>query len=551
MLRWGLVFFLSFALLFFVFWPVSQNSFAPQDQLRTFRYGVNVKTTYANCMKNIHVFYLITGRPLVPIGECFEHAHSFRVKDFRRGRIINLLFLALIITLTAFYLERQSLSIFSAFALSVSIYLLPGISFFLLQGGTAGMIFLCLLVSLIAMSLLVLPKKGSFDPPPLNAPRILGFLGLFFAALWVYPAYCYFALILPAATILLNPRVSTSVVLKRFIVCVSLVLGASAIYFGCVKLVTRHIPVDTILAAVPQYSFKLNLSIIQKLKFFVVDIIPGIPLWFANADGSILLRLGIYGLMVLGAIFGLVRHLEGGKKWNDLAIRFGIILCVPVLIELPWIISNSWGNSFRYIFPVAAFVLLIDFWAIREILRKDNSTFPALLVLSLAVAGTSYTINRDVQNSTLEFAYIRNSLAAHREDLLGSHIVNIHIIRPGGPYNGLKDHRGEINAVAMEQNPEHVAQIITAAFRDIFTPEDLSKYFVLDCRFDRHCVSRQFSIHDKDYKTKWVVVSQSQSFDQSQPTPSDENIVIDMRKVIIGDASLKLNSGKRLSLLEQ
>ena len=91
--------------LFFVFgyFPLIFFEYIPQDQLRIFNYSGELTgiERFFQCSKNTMGGMFLTGRPLVWISECIEHALVDEIFQIKYFRIPNLIILTICFSLSS------------------------------------------------------------------------------------------------------------------------------------------------------------------------------------------------------------------------------------------------------------------------------------------------------------------------------------------------------------------------------------------------------------------------------------------------------------------
>ena len=168
------LFLLATIIFYFTFSSIFNSHFITADQFRTFCYGLNKYPNFLEIFFKEIQYYISTGRPIVYIGEIIEHLYASEVKDFYLFRFVSLILMICSILVFTHILEKIFSNLWTTFFLVCSFFCLPPIVFVLMQGGTAMMIHISLILS--GLSYLILPEELFFK----NSKKNIKKLGIFF-----------------------------------------------------------------------------------------------------------------------------------------------------------------------------------------------------------------------------------------------------------------------------------------------------------------------------------------------------------------------------------
>lgn len=476
------------------FFPTLVFDYAAQDQLRAFRYSVPAESVLWRaeaCVRLIHSFYVMTGRPLVWPAECIEHALVARIGDFGWLRYLALTVYVLSTGALGLALGPLFGSKAAGFVIAAVAMMTPGIVFMYYQGLTGAPVVLC--IFLTSISFLLINRAEQHLRSTRAALEIAGGIGLYLVSCFIYPAFSF--LWVPLA--LLYFGFDTRLVLHdRF--WRALRTGAyytvgTAVYFLAAKLISwALVPAHERSADLGQYNFSAHFSSshlferLQELLAFLTSQEAPVGLLF-DIPWPITIAI------LIAPAFFVASHprlrLSAGGMY-----LFATVGAVVISV-LPWLLSGFEGVSLRHTMPIH--VLLVVALAIvvhRTVATRGHvvalGALGALLIPTAAIQLTHSIA--EVQRSGMELKPMRQALQRliQSDDL--TRIRQFHVIRPSEPlyiYGSPVSTRHEFGRSAVRSNPEHISQIMTALLRELLPDSKLRGLAIRDCRFDRECIT--------------------------------------------------------------
>jgi hypothetical protein len=454
-------------------------------------------------MKDYGNWYNRAGRPLVLVGECLEHATIRTVEKLWVFRFLSLIFVALAMGSLCTSLAHDLGNSTLAFLIGSSLMLLPGLGFFILQGGAAMMISFGAFLTVTGFLLFRGTNSHAKSLRDFFNWGTLAFFLMMLVALFVYPAIAFLCLLPLLGQILFLsrkdlPKKRTYLVVSfATVVLTAISYVALMSFFIFLKYGTIQSP------DLGPGRFQLNPSFLARIPLFIAEISPTVAsLWFVHA--------GTLGMVFLGALWvgGLAIWIWGESKSNSLRqfckgelLRLAGVACAISGTVSPLILSYAEGATPRRIFVTIASFALINFWLVTLAVRH----LPGLLsrprwnaekitmtlfagVWLVAVLQTTFLVSSDVWNSGLEYRFIRDRMES--EVGAGRIPARIHFVRTERSLNGKPRAFGEFNTPALAANPEHGAQIVSAVLRDLLPRAQLEKLSLIDCRLDPACAQK-------------------------------------------------------------
>ena len=343
--------------------PTMQRNYFPEDQSRAFRYSPLEQTPYKRayeCAKMVTPFYVRTGRPLVWIGECAEHAVVGKISDFKFLRP----FLLAIVLGTALYLGMILAPIVGGLEMGVAAASLltfaPGYSFMYFQGFTAGMVLLCLIFASASFVMLNrwldnAGKKKGFQLKSSIAP-----LFLFIAACMMFPAWAF--IVIPLTLLYFGFDIDKPVNqrVKRFLITIVFYFFAAIVYYLIIKFLiiinlwgAKGIPNLGIF----QFSINLNPADLVRKIIFLANYFFNLTILNLSFGRNIYVVVLVLFSIYLGSQFAKSRNgkIVSTLIWSIVMFAFGVIVLIGA--ESPWLFSNySVGIDPSFIIPLNLFL---------------------------------------------------------------------------------------------------------------------------------------------------------------------------------------------------
>ena len=337
------------AILFLVvigYLPTLQRNYFPGDQSRAFRYSPLEQTPYKRayeCVKMVTPFYVRTGRPLVWIGECFEHAVVGKISDFKFLRP----FLLAIVLGTALYLGMILAPIVGGLEMGVVAASLltfaPGYSFMYFQGFTAGMVLLCLIFASASFVMLNrwldnAGKKKGFQLKSSIAP-----LFLFIAACMMFPAWAF--IVIPLTLLYFGFDIDKPVNqrVKRFLITIVFYFFAAIVYYLIIKfLIIINLWGAKGIPNLGEFQFSMNLNsadLVRKI-VFLANYFFNLTILNSSFGHNIYVVVLVLFSIYLGSQFAKSRNgkIVSTLLWSIVMLALGIIVLIGA--ESPWLFSN-------------------------------------------------------------------------------------------------------------------------------------------------------------------------------------------------------------------
>jgi len=498
---------LSLFLIVFAYLPTLRSDYVAPDQWRAFRYSVLPQTPYeraAACGHMIPPYYSRTGRPLIWISECVEHAAVARISDFVYLRP----FVLAIVLFTAIYLGAVLTPLAGGFSTGVvaasAFVMAPGYSFMVLQGMTGAMVLIAVLLAASSFGQLRDYLTQSVDIRTTRRAGLLAPFSLFFVACLIYPAWAFLVVALTLTTLAVDVKASKGEMLKRFCACILFYLVAALLYYSLERLIEVVLQKATGFALEePGYSMQMQLApgafierALQAAKRFYV--MP--PLNFDAPRGCLLAALALFS----GYIGWTEWKSRKAGVWAGLALLTTAILLSSVVLLgsiSPWLFSRMDRLETRHLIPWYLFSCVCAVGVVRlaaTLLPTKLFSASAALALIVFLAPIALMQNRlstlETTVSELEIQSLRTSLDqwldrkgyVDRRYLLA---VRPLVNRPTVAQSvGAK--AGENAILSSGANWVQISWMINALLRERYDHPIGRSVRLVDCVLDQDCVER-------------------------------------------------------------
>lgn len=498
----------SLLLVMMAYLPTLQSDYVPQDQWRAFRYSPLEQTSFERaeaCVKLIPEYYVATGRPLIWMGECVEHAAVGKISDFARLRP----FVLAIVLVTAIYLGVVLGEILGGVSVGIvasSAFLMaPGYSFMYLQGLPAGMVLISILLAAASFRRLkVLRDKGA---NPLSCIRRLWQPAvLFLSSCLIYPAWAFLVVPLALLEFGFNAQHTLSARIRKLVLTLAFYVCISAIYYFLVKIsiliLLRTTGYGNDLGAY-DVSMQLNLTTVADRIVELARQFYAMPLLnYLSPPGMSVLLLALFS-----ASAGWYAYKNAGKNilaataFGGLVFLVGSVTLVAAIS--PWLFSHMDSLTTRhlipwYVFFCATAVGLICSGAkkLAALYRDLPAMLAVLLVLIPAAAMQNKLSSLEVVTSGLELQYMRARVGTWLDEKGYYGDRYVHVVTPsvarleyvestlGAAY------AGENATLSSSGNSVTISFMMNALLRERSdSPVGKSIEFV-DCGSDQNCVNR-------------------------------------------------------------
>jgi hypothetical protein len=264
----------TLALFVVAFLPTLYVDYVPQDQWRAFRYSLadqGATTRFHACANMLPPFYIATGRPLLWLGECVEHAWVARIADFRPLRVVCMI----LVVVTLVLLARALLGLWDDPALAVIIsaaaLYCPGYCFMYYQGLAAAPVLLAAILGICSFIVLSRMNVTAAVQIRQQIPRIALGSAIFILACCLYPVYAFTAVALTLIYAALDRGAAIRARVLRMFALLCIYGGVALVYMVLAKALmyiyfqSAHRPV----VPLGEYSFEMSLhagQLIPKLQ---------------------------------------------------------------------------------------------------------------------------------------------------------------------------------------------------------------------------------------------------------------------------------------------
>ncbi len=497
----------SLLLVIMAYLPTLQSDYVTEDQWRAFRYSPAEQTSYQRakaCVEFVPKYYVATGRPLVWMGECVEHAAVGKISDFARLRP----FVLAIVLATAIYLGVVLGPMLGGLPIGIvasSTFLIaPGYSFMFLQGMPAGMVLISIILAAASFRRLsVLRNKG--DSTLSGMRRMWQPAALFLSSCLIYPAWAFLVVPLALLEFGFSAQHSLSARIRKFILTLTFYVCVSAIYYLFVKITTFILfqmtgyghdlgPYDV--------SMQLDLPTVVNRVVELMRRFYAMPLLnYRSPPGMGVLLLALFSANAAWQVY------KNTGKNMLLAAAFGGLVFVVGSVTLmaaisPWLFSHMDALTSRHLIPWYVFfystaVGLIYSGAqkLAVLYRHLPAMLAILFVLIPAAAIQNKLSSLEVVTSGLELQYMRARIGTWFDEkgyykdryLL---VVTPSVARPAFVESTLGAADAGDNAMlSTSTNPILIPFMVTALLRER-TDSPIGKSIeMVDCRNDQNCVN--------------------------------------------------------------
>jgi hypothetical protein len=498
----------SLLLVVIAYLPTLQFDYVTQDQWRAFRYSVTEQTPYdrANaCVHRILGFYVLTGRPLVWMTECVEHAAVAKISDFAYLRPISLS----VVVVTALYLGSVLAPIVGGLAMGVlaaSAFLMaPGYSLMYLQGLPAGMVLVSIILAAASFGTLNKGIKQAVDIRHLKITRLAGPFFLFFLSCLMYPAWAFLVVTLALIAFCFDEENSLLTKSKNLLFTLSFYLLAAASYYIFVKIsVSILLRLTGYRPHLGNYEVALQLNpgviwqrILEATSYFFT--MP--PLNFSAPIGLPLLLLGLL------AVSTSVTAYKNKKISFFPAIAYAFLVLVLGFVIIiasisPWLFSKMDALPTRHLIPWYLFYCVVCVGLINSVLISSTRKFcelaPVLTMMFIlvpVVAVQNKLSFLEVAVSGIEIQSMRSRLAEWLNDKGYLSQRYLLIVRPTKERPAFVEdmlrgtNAGENAVLSSAENPVSIPWMVTALLRERNDHPIGKSVELVSCFFDQECAN--------------------------------------------------------------
>jgi len=497
-------------LVVFAYLPTLWHDYVAPDQWRAYRYGLPPGSPLGRldaCASSVAPYYSRTGRPLLWLSECVEHAAVAKISDFAYLRPIAL---AIVLFATASlgavlarFVGGLAMGIVAASAFAMA----PAYAVMYLQGLTGATVVICLILATASFRLFRDWLGDEAAGLKLRLRKLIAPLALFFVGCLIYPSWMFLVVGLSLVASGADVQLSRAAMLKRLCATLSFYAFAALLYYLFEKFIetvleetTRYVP------NMGAYSMSMLLSptgieprVLELAKWFWQ--MP--PLNFDAPRGLLVVALGLFSAYIAWQD----RQNHGGRRAGSLLVAIAaFVLGSAVLLGSvsPWLFSSMDYMATRFVLPWYLFFCVVVVGVVRvaaETLWSKSRSYAAVLALLVFLLPVAVRQNQlstlETQVSGLEIQSMREALgrwidAKGYENQRYLLVIRPRVLRPAFAERilGHGTSAGENAQLSSAQNPVVVPWIIIALLRER-DDHPLGRSVGLQiCVFDQDCVAQ-------------------------------------------------------------
>lgn len=481
-----LVIALCLLLTVYAYLPTLQADFAAQDQWRAFRYSPlpgSGPERAAQCMDSVAGFYLFTGRPLVWLGECAEHAAVARIADFAPLRPLALALVLVSVLVVGAALSMLPGGFPTGVAAAAALATAPGYSFMYMQSLTAAMVLVSLALAAASQACLGRALPEADAPGQLRQVRVGKALALFLASCLMYPAWAFCVLPLCFAEFCLAPARPLRRRLLRLAFQLAFFFIAAMLYYVLGTLAawaTTAVAGSMPAGEAYQLSMRLDAATLaQRVADAARQLVTNPPLSFDLPAGALPASL-IPPALILARTMRRQTGL-GAPRAAALGAGAWLLGCLLLLGSLsPWLFSRMEPLFTRHTLAASLFFCLgaasLPGLLLPPRLAHADRLSPllALLVLTLPAALWQHSLSRlETQVSGAEIAFLRKELGQWLDARGWETTRRVLVVPPSAQRTREAEawldgspRAGENAVLASSQNPVSIPWMLNAVLRE-------------------------------------------------------------------------------------
>ena len=456
-LKFCLFFFPSIIYLYFVYSPVI---YLPYAHIDDYYYWVH-KITWHNLFAR--GFAEISGRHLynfIHYAIAVNLIHD--ICSLGIVRILGLIFISISVTIFAIWLCHLVRDKKVVFFLSLSIFMLPGMNFFIFMGVCVPYI-VGIIFSLISALLIdkvdpkmLSPLRPSWTKNIKHLILVVLSLILFISSLYTYQIFAMFYLV-PGVCVMVFKKIEDWPTTRLKLILNLIVFGIGCtIYYVVQKFILLPIAllnnpgIAKSFASEISHRFDLvpdlTTLLTRKMNLFSIVAIRTFNLW-KTTPGEIVMFF-LIGIIIIGILIAITRTYFGisDSKKRFLRIRHNIEIVFLFFIFLiaanaPNILSYGGSSQVRAAFVSAVIIILILIWSLKHIFAFMSTKWKSILslfILGIILIGSGVITQRNtlqnVTNSNMELNFMRNKILPNVNKLKAIHIIGIAPV--GGRFTG-------------------------------------------------------------------------------------------------------------------
>lgn len=488
---------LSLVTYFAVFSPVLLLPIAYHDDLNFFAMGLSDEF-FKHPQSVYHTIY---GRPIAAIILNLLIPAIDTVSSLGGVRFFGIIILSVISSSFALYLNSLKLKPTVSFLISTSIFLLPGVLFFIFMVQALHNIipllftFLAAILSLNAFSAEQSKKNQSYITKYFLL--LLSFL-LVLISLFIYPGTSTFFVVPLIARILFSGIVNFEKEKKQILLSTAPFVMACFTFY-----VTQRFIISKIMkSAFPtQFShlseifggrsvFSLSSDLLYKVDFLIDEIfVRGLNLWNIYILHEV--AFFVFACIFISLSIALTKFILNGQRVVFLFSLAGVLSLLLAFSVAPQLVASQANPMFRTLVPFSASIILFLVWAWRNccIIFKLKSHYfigGTALFFSMAVMFGSANILTSAVGQFIGYKHVETKLNNKALNARGSY--NVHFIYPP---HGIRHNYLGFRSITDEFNNRNtgytlIVQSLLELNKNLKTDEHKSKLINVD---DFPCVS--------------------------------------------------------------
>jgi len=501
---------LSLLLVVFAYLPTLTHNYVAPDQWRAFRYSLAPQTPYERltaCERTVAAYYSQTGRPLLWISECLEHAMIAKISDFAYPRP----FVLAIVLFSAIYLGALLAPFVGGLAWGVvaasALVVAPGYSFMALQGMTAGMVLIALILAAASFKAF----RGWLDNAGaafrLEWRRLLAPLSLFFVSCLIYPSWSFFVVGLSWIAFGADVQASRTTALKRLGVALLFYFVASLAYYLFERLIELALRGST--GYVPDmlaYEMGMQLNpgtLLERTREVWKWFYRMPPLNFAGPPALLPVALALFCAYIGWQDYR--SHRASLLSSVSVALAAVALGCVVLLGSLsPWLFSSMDYMASRFLMPWYLLFCVVSVGVARFAvemlaprLRRFAAAFASLVFLLPVAIRQEQLSTLQIETSRVEIESVRASLGQWIDGKGYEKQRYLLFVRPPSLRSPLAERimgtgpiAGENGEFSSAQNPVVIPWMIIALLRER-SDQPLGRTMDLqNCDYEQNCIRR-------------------------------------------------------------
>ena len=499
---------LSLLLVVFAYLPTLRHDYVAPDQWRAYRYGLLPGTPLGRlegCARSVAPYYSRTGRPLLWLSECAEHAAVARISDFAPLRPVALAIVLLATAYLGLVLAPIAGGLAAGIVAACAFALAPAYAVMVLQGLTGSTVVICLMLAAASFNRFRHWLGDTVGEHAAGLRRLIAPLALFFVGCLIYPSWMFLVVGLSLIAVSTDIQRSRATALKRLCGTLLFYALASLLYYLFERSIetvleesTRYVP------DMGAYSMSMLLSagsiwprVGDTAKWFWQ--MP--PLNFDAPHGMLVAALGFFSTYVGWQDWRRERSHRPASLLVALA-TFAVGAVVLFGSISPWLFSSMDYMATRFVVPWYLFFCVVAVGLVRVVVgallpqARSLGAALAMMLFLLPVSIRQEQLSKlETEVSGLEIQTVRDALdrwfaAKGYETQRYLLVVRPAVLRPlvAERMLGSGTSAGENAQLNSAQNPVVIPWMIIALLRERADHPVGRSVGLQICVFDQDCV---------------------------------------------------------------